>query len=98
MLYKRVLTGLFLILVLGAALTHKSRVEAGAAPPEAIPWDSTFVVQVQGGDTVRAEWVHFITREKYKEVIWGQTKASKVDRFEDDLEAIKRALEAKKDE
>ena len=93
-------------LILTLAVFGDPPLQAGAPPPEVIPWDSVWVLQSQavvkdaaGNERMVAKgrFVHFITREKYMVEVWGQSKAAKVDELEYELEQIKAAIKARKD-
>lgn len=71
---------------------------AGAPPPEAIPWDSVWYVYeinilTDTTDTSTGHWIYFITREKYEQAMFGQTKRDLTD-VKADLAILKRLLEA----
>lgn len=86
---------LALLLALGATAY------AGMPPVEAIPWDSTLVVDTlvqKRGEVVVVDshWCYFISREKYLVEVLGQKAAQDVSSIKRDLEAIKAVLKEQK--
>jgi hypothetical protein len=73
-----------------------STAEAGAPPPEVIPWDSVVVVDTLAEGVIDPHWVHFITRDKYESEVLGWEFRSDVRDVKRDIEKIKKLLKAKK--
>lgn len=71
---------------------------AGAPPTDAIPWDSTLVVdsvmsRVDGELLYVADhWCYFITKDKYEAEVLGMRAKQDVKSIKRDLEVIKAIL------
>jgi len=73
--------------------------EAGAPPPDVIPWDSVVVldtVYVSDRPVVDARTVYFITRAKYEAELLGIPEQANIRLLRDDIELVKKAIRAKK--
>lgn len=90
----RLLVGLFLVVLFVSALTFSP--QAGAPPPDVIPWDSVIVVDTLAEGVIDPHWVHFITRDKYESEVLGWEFRRDVRDVKRDIEKIKKLLKAKK--
>ena len=73
--------------------------EAGAPPPDVIPWDSVVIVDtvhVGGNVIMEPRVVYFITRTDYERDVLGLDVTADLRDTKQDLRVIKAALRAKK--